>query len=239
MLLCSILLYFLKFLAEDLTQSDVSKSDHGLASLKITNDSIPRATNSDDAVESVTDEIVDPSVPYSRLKILRSIDSAPSSSLSPAGIAGQLKVTLVMSGPSLAHARMTSAKGPKTAEDKPLPADTNKSLDQRYCILLDGIFTFLPPAVSQISGAQGDSKSTCDAQTKTRAVGSMENRSISLSGYVIRKVDEKKILLKGSKGESTSYLLETITPEDCRRWLNVISAHVEHVDSHAGSKWLF
>lgn len=217
-------------------QSDISKSDHGLAGMKITSDSVPRPPNSEDAVESVTDEVADPSVPYSRLKILRSIDSAPSSSLSPAGIAGQLKVTLVMSGPSLAHARMTSAKGSKMAEEK---ADMNKNLDQRYCILLDGIFTFLPPSVSQVSESQGDGKRACDAQTKTRAVGSMENRSISLSGYVIRKVDEKKILLKGSKGESTSYLLETITPEDCRRWLNVISAHVEHVDSHAGSKWLF
>lgn len=223
-------------LPEDPMQSDMSKSDHGLVGVKNTNDSIPRAPNSEDVVESVTDEVADPSVPYSRLKILRSIDSAPSSSLSPAGIAGQLKVTLVMSGTSLAHARMASSKDSKSAEEK---ADKNKNLDQRYCILLDGIFTFLPPSVSQVSGAQGDSKTTCEAQTKTRAVGSMENRSISLSGYVIRKVDEKKIMLKGSKGESTSFLLETTTPEDCRRWLNVISAHVEHVDSHAGSKWLF
>jgi hypothetical protein len=249
-------------------QSD--KSDHSLAaaaSIAI-GLSAPAAaaaapsTSSADSMESPSDQKLngtsDPTVPYSNLKINRSIDSAPSSSLSPAGIAGLLKITLIMNGinPNLTLVRADShvnpVPAPAPARPKPIDAfapngDLNRNLDQRYCILLDGIFTFLPSSISSpvasgdVNGKKipNEKRIMGDPSAKTRAVGSMENRSIPLSGYVIRKIDEKKISLKGSKGESTSYLLEAATPEDCRRWLNVISAHVEHVDSKAGSKWIF
>ena len=120
-------------------------------------------------------------------------------------------------------------------------SDLNRRLDYRYCILLDGIFTFLPPSVFASTGGEVLNKKNLESasHTKTRAVGSMENRSIFLSGYVIRKTDANKISLKGSKGEHSSYLLEASSPEECQRWLNVISAHVEHVDNKAGSKWIF
>ena len=243
------------------------KSDHGLAAAVASaiGQSAPPAvpsTSSADSMESPSDQkengTSDPTVPYSNLKINRSIDSAPSSSLSPAGIAGVLKVTLCMNGLNPNAAARTdlntglASTGPKAIDSVTLNGgDLNRNLDRRYCILLDGIFTFLPSSISQSPVASNDAngkkitsdlvgkKTSGDPGTKTRAVGSMENRSIPLSGYVIRKIDDKKISLKGSKGESTSYLLEATTPEDCRRWLNVISAHVEHVDSKAGSKWIF
>ena len=169
--------------------------------------------------------------PFSRLKILRSIDASPTSALSPAGIAGPLRVTLCMTSPPKVEDMSVANKS---------MVDLTRNLDFRYCILLDGIFTFLPPPLfgptaSDLNAKKGKE----DTVSKTRAVGSMENRSVFLSGYVIRRVEEKKISLKGSKGESCSYLLEAATPEECQRWVNVISAHVEHVDSKAGSKWIF
>lgn len=228
------------------------KSEHSFATTAVGQvaPSATQPTNSGDSMESNSDQKAssDPTVPYSNLKINRSIDSSPSSSLSPAGIAGLLKVSLCMNGLNTASSRAdvqngnTAVNVPKKIDAVNVLGDLNRNLDQRYCILLDGIFTFLPSSISQSPIASGDvngKKAVCDAMTKTRAVGSMENRSIFLSGYVIRKLDDKKISLKGSKGESVSYLLEAATPEDCRRWLNVISAHVEHVDSKAGSKWIF
>jgi hypothetical protein len=153
-------------------------------------------------------------MPYSRLTNFRSVEVslAPSSSLAPSGIGGIVKITLCISSPiPIKEADNTS--------------ELVRSLDQRYCILLDGIFTFMPPFAAGTG--------------TTRAVGSIENRSVSLSGYVIRRVTDYKISLQGSKGETTSFILELLTVEDCRRWLNVLTAHVEHVDSKAGSRWLF
>ena len=178
------------------------------------------------------------------MRILRSIEASPTSSLSPAGIAGQLKITICIIGPTKSDetkdinndTTLSSISTSKSTGD-----DLNRNLDYRYCILLDGIFTFLPPSVFASTGGDVLTRKNLEASsyTKTRAVGSMENRSIFLSGYVIRKVDENKISLKGSKGEHSSYLLESSSPEECQRWLNVISAHVEHVDNKAGSKWIF
>ena len=205
-----------------------------------------------ESLESGADE--DSGIPYSRLKIKRSIDCAPSSSLSPAGIAGLLKVVMCMHGMhasrSLMSLNMNADPSSNAPSVKPNPAinasgEMTRNLDQRYCILLDGIFTFLPPSVSTITGAGATPgaapkvKEISDAVTKTRAVGSMENRSIALSGYVIRKTDDKKISITGSKGEMTSYSLEAASIEDCHRWLAVLNAHVEHVDNKAGSKWIF
>jgi hypothetical protein len=215
-------------------------------------DSPDRNCMRSESLESAADE--DSGIPYSRLKIRRSIDSAPSSALSPAGIAGLLKVVMCMNGMVTSVARLdASNQGPGSARARATGpnGEITRNLDQRYCILLDGIFTFLPPSVSStnVSGVGAAAgavpasapkvKDISDAVTKTRAVGSMENRSISLSGYVIRKLDDKKISIKGSKGESTSYTLEASSPQDCQRWLAVLSAHVEHVDNKAGSKWIF
>lgn len=205
-----------------------------------------------ESLESGADE--DSGIPYSRLKIKRSIDCAPSSSLSPAGIAGLLKVVMCMHGMhvsrSLMSLNMNADPSSEATSVKPKPAvnasgEMTRNLDQRYCILLDGIFTFLPPSVSTITGAGATPgaapkvKEISDAVTKTRAVGSMENRSIALSGYVIRKTGDKKLSITGSKGEMTSYSLEAASIEDCQRWLAVLNAHVEHVDNKAGSKWIF
>lgn len=217
-------------------------------------DSPDRNCMRSESLESAADE--DSGIPYSRLKIRRSIDSAPSSSLSPAGIAGLLKVVMCMNGLVTSVARTDTSNqeagaGPVRPKATGPNGEITRNLDQRYCILLDGIFTFLPPSVSStnVSGAGANAgavpastpkvKDISDAVTKTRAVGSMENRSISLSGYVIRKLDDKKISIKGSKGESTSYTLEASSPQDCQRWLAVLSAHVDHVDNKAGSKWIF
>ena len=217
-------------------------------------DSPDRHQMRSESLESGADE--DGGIPYSRLKIKRSIDCAPSSSLSPAGIAGLLKVVMCMHGMNTSRSVMSmhimnadssqkeaGASKPKSAASG--TGEITRNLDQRYCILLDGIFTFLPPSVSTITGAGAAAvaapkvKDISDAVTKTRAVGSMENRSIPLSGYVIRKTDDKKILITGSKGEMTSYSLEASSVEDCHRWLAVLNAHVEHVDNKAGSKWIF
>ena len=171
-------------------------------------------------------------MPYSRLSNFRSIEVSlsPSSSLPPAGIAGILKVTLSiafpLSSPTFSPHSIARQKQDQKGKDIALTmSDQVRSLDQRYCVLLDGIFTFLPPFAAGTG--------------TTRAVGSIENRSTSLSGFVISKVSDRTISLQGSKGESTSFLLETLSSEDCIRWLTVLTAHVEHVDSKAGSRWLF
>lgn len=168
-------------------------------------------------------------MPYSRLDNFRSMEVSlsPSSSLSPAGIAGILKVTLSIAFPVSSPAFVpNSVDNHRQNQNVAITiSDQVRSLDQRYCVLLDGIFTFLPPFAAGTG--------------TTRAVGSIENRSTSLSGFVISKVSDKTISLQGSKGESTSFLLETLTLEDCIRWLTVLTAHVEHVDSKAGSRWLF
>jgi hypothetical protein len=172
--------------------------------------------------------------PYSNLNILRSIESSPSSSLSPAGIAGLLKITLCTASPKRASSeRKPSRIDSEKDDDKTIDMtehnqnDLTRNLDLRYCILLDGIFTYLPPFISN---------SVC---LKTTAVGSMDNRSTPLSGYVISKLSDIKLSLKGSKGESTTFIIETTCMEECQRWLNVLSAHVEHVDNLVGSKFLF
>jgi hypothetical protein len=157
--------------------------------------------------------------PYSGLNILRAADVSPSSSLSPAGLAGLLKVTLSIGSPNLQSCQNVESK----CNENPY---TIRSLEQRYCILLDGVLTFLPPTA--VTGC-------CN----TRAVGSMENRSLSLSGYVTKQVDELTISLKGSKGECTTLLLECTSPMDRFKWCTALTAHVEHVDSKVGSKWLF
>ena len=166
-------------------------------------------------------------MPYLRLKLFRSMEVSlsPSSSLPPAGIAGIVKVTLSIASPIPYHAPLSLGKGTEEESDVDYSMNQVRSLDQRYCVLLDGIYTFLPPYAAGTG--------------TTRAVGSIENRSTRLSGYVISKVTDRKISLQGSKGESTSFLLELETNEDCLRWLNVLAAHVEHVDSMAGSRWLF
>ena len=206
----------------------LSKSDHGLAAAV-------NAVGARRVSRSASAEAEAGVLPYSSLKILRSIDASPTSALSPAGIAGPLKITICIIGPTRA--------GDMNSTDDVLSKDSdlNRKLDYRYCILLDGIFTFLPPSVFASTGGEVLNKKNLESasHTKTRAVGSMENRSIFLSGYVIRKTDANKISLKGSKGEHSSYLLEASSPEECQRWLNVISAHVEHVDNKAGSKWIF
>lgn len=172
--------------------------------------------------------------PYSNLNILRSVESSPSSSLSPAGIAGLLKITLCTLSPNAASARRPSKFSTEKDDDRTVDKtqehnqiDLTRNLDLRYCILLDGIFTYLPPFMSN---------SVC---LKTTAVGSMENRSTPLSGYVISKLSDIKLSLKGSKGESTTFMIETTCASECQRWLNVLNQHVEHVDNLAGSKWLF
>jgi hypothetical protein len=173
-------------------------------------------------------------LPYSNLNILRSVECSPSSSLSPAGIAGLLKITLCTLSPNAASARRPSKINSEKEDDKTVDEtqehnhnDLTRNLDLRYCILLDGIFTYLPPFMSN---------SVC---LKTTAVGSMENRSTPLSGYVISKLSDTKLSLKGSKGESTTFMIETTCALECQRWLNVLNQHVEHVDNLAGSKWLF
>ena len=92
--------------------------------------------------------------------------------------------------------------------------------------MLDGVLTFLPPTA--VTGCYN-----------TRAVGSMENRSTLLSGYVTKQVDDVTISLKGSKGENTTFLLECTSVLDRLKWCTALTAHVEHVDSKVGSKWLF
>ena len=167
-------------------------------------------------------------MPYSVLNILRAVDVSPSSSLCPAGITGLLKITLSVGIPY----------GKDIVRNKDESKDTNpentceqndfhmRNLDLRFCILLDGIFTFLPPTA--VSG-----------NYVTRAIGSMESRSTSLSGYVIKQTSPLCLSLKGSKGESSTFLIESRTEGDCQKWLHSLSAHVEHVDCTAGSRWLF
>ena len=192
----------------------------------------PRVSSRSGSLEiGLSSEIETGVQPYSRLRILRSIDASPASSLSPAGIAGTLKVVIINISPT--RGDDATDGGGKVG------GDLTRQLDYRYCILLDGIFTFLPNSVFVATGGESLKSSGESRQSKTRAVGSMENRSIFLSGYVIRKADEKTISLKGSKGESTAYLLEASSVDECQRWFNVLNVHVEHVDNKAGSKWIF
>eukprot|EP00596_Hydrurales_sp_CCMP1899_P008462 CAMPEP_0119033888 /NCGR_PEP_ID=MMETSP1177-20130426/961_1 /TAXON_ID=2985 /ORGANISM="Ochromonas sp, Strain CCMP1899" /LENGTH=641 /DNA_ID=CAMNT_0006990989 /DNA_START=138 /DNA_END=2060 /DNA_ORIENTATION=- len=78
-----------------------------------------------------------------------------------------------------------------------------RNLHSRYCILLDGVFTYLPP---------------CIGTGQTRAVGSMENKSTQLNGFVIERLSDLEISLKGSKGEKTCMMIETDTKDECSRW---------------------
>lgn len=157
--------------------------------------------------------------PYSGLNILRAVDISPSSSLSPAGLAGLMKVTLSIGSHHLPNSQKVESKCSESG-------DMIRSLEQRYCILLDGVLTFLPPTA--VSGC-------CN----TRAVGSMENRSTCLSGYVTKQVNDLTVSLKGSKGECTTFLLECTSGLDRFKWHTALAAHIEHVDSKAASKWLF
>jgi hypothetical protein len=196
--------------------------------------SSPNHSSHSGIINNKTDKDSKSIQPYSNLNILRSIEFSPSSSLSPAGIAGLLKITLCTTSPKRASSeRKPSRTDLEKDDDKTVDMsehnqnDLTRNLDLRYCILLDGIFTYLPPFISN---------SLC---LKTAAVGSMENRSTPLSGYVISKLSDIKLSLKGSKGESTTFIIETTCIEECQRWLNVLNAHVEHVDNLVGSKFLF
>ena len=166
-------------------------------------------------------------MPYTRLNNFRSVEVSltPSSSLAPSGIGGIVKISLCISSPIPVYCSITKGQDGEKVKEMDNSGDLVRALDERYCILLDGTFTFMPPFAAGTG--------------ITRAVGSIENRSISLSGYVIRKVSDMKISLQGSKGETTTFLLELPTIEDCRRWLNVLTAHVEHIDCTAGSRFLF
>ena len=169
-------------------------------------------------------------MPYSVLNILRAVDVSPSSSLCPAGITGLLKVMLstgTLYGKDTDKNKSKEKEKEKTSENKCEQDDVlMRNLDLRFCILLDGIFTFLPPTA--VSG-----------NYITRAIGSMESRSTSLSGYVIKQTSPLCLSLKGSRGESSTFLIESRSEGDCQRWLHSLSEHVEHVDCKAGSRWLF
>ena len=157
------------------------------------------------------------------------LENSMASSLSPAGLAGVLTVTLVVHPNSSSVQSQSFQQGGggnnnqmKVKEVK----DIFKNLEKRYCILLEGSFTYMPlNAVSNV--------------TSCRSIGSLENKTFALNGYVVTKQSEVIISLSGSRGETTGYLLEAETVDDCDRWLEVLSGHIEFIDYKAGSRWLF
>jgi hypothetical protein len=169
------------------------------------------------------DEVEDQQAPYSNLKIVRPIDTGAASDHAPAGLAGVLKVTVMISTTS-PNAMIENGNGDAAnmgPRDYPM---LERFLDMKYCILMNGIFSYIPEA------AVGN--------PKIRAIGSMENRSTNLTGYVIKREGPTRLSMKGSRGESLGYLLDANTADDCQRWFIMLNAHVEHVDMKHGTRWI-
>ena len=161
--------------------------------------------------------------PISQLNILRSVEENPTSNLAPAGLGGMLSLALRVSaaaegtgkGPSLRAGSFRVAEG---------RSDVERRVGRKHCVVMDGVFSYLPD-----SGGSG----------QARVIGSTENRSTSLAGYVVRKEAPTRFSLTGSRGEATALLLTAESAEECDRWCKVLALHVEFVDSAAGSRWLF
>jgi hypothetical protein len=206
---------------------------------------------------------------YSHLNILRNVEAtAAASDLPPAGLAGVLHMTLIItatavpstdvsekttpaanSPPNITPPSTATATGAANISTSAGAANDNakqsartsfrsqkefiqahpdieRNAGRKYCIVLDGVFSYMPESIVSQGG-------------HTRPIGSTENKSVSLAGFVVRKVSPTRISLAGSRGERLSFLLDASTTAECDHWVQVFSAHVEFIDFQAGSRWIF
>lgn len=203
---------------------------------------------------------------YSQLNICRNIEATPASDLPPAGLAGVLNMTLIITATAVSptfsekmseidrqsSSRSTVGIGKSICDNSFTTNEANcstkgslhhgsfrlqkefieahpdieRNAGRKYCVVMDGVFSYMPESIIMQGG-------------HTRAIGSTENKSVSLAGFVVRKVTPTRISLAGSRGERLSFLLDATTPVEANHWALVFSAHVEFIDFQAGSRWLF